>query len=321
MALLALVIPCYASRAYIEANLSSVLKALESAPTDVEVIYTVDPKEGDDTLSFLEERLKGDARFRIYGNQRALGPGANRLSGVLRSTADYVAFLDSDDLLEADFFSKICPEAGKKLYDVLGYSNYYLKDGKKRKATYRPSFECDGLEYLSKVFGDISVRGFLWTKVIRRELLLADDMPILGFNEDTAVLSTVLPKAARVLQISDPLVDYRKGNPDSITESQKKDRYPKAATAFASIRAYYEIHGMEEEEGIFLAHRHRSRSSLTYARGLSKKAGLSKEELAKDDSLVEATFQKEPLLQAAPWFKDIYLKLPTLGRLREELGL
>jgi glycosyltransferase involved in cell wall biosynthesis len=68
---------------------------------NVEVIC-IDDGSTDASLEVLSELARADDRVRIFRNERRKGIAGARNTGLLRSTAEYVAFLDSDDAFKAN---------------------------------------------------------------------------------------------------------------------------------------------------------------------------------------------------------------------------
>ncbi|WP_092754200.1 glycosyltransferase family 2 protein [Rhizobium aethiopicum] len=91
--LVTVVIPAYNAREYIAETLQSVIdqthKALE--------IIVVDDGSTDDTASICRRFAAADPRIQLLSTENR-GVAAARNTGIEASTADYIAFLDADDL-------------------------------------------------------------------------------------------------------------------------------------------------------------------------------------------------------------------------------
>lgn len=95
------VIPLYNKQNFIEATLNSVLC---QTFTDFEIIIVNDVST-DDSLN-VAHSIK-DGRIRIINHTVNKGLSASRNTGIKNAAADYIAFLDADDLWEAGFLSSI----------------------------------------------------------------------------------------------------------------------------------------------------------------------------------------------------------------------
>jgi glycosyltransferase involved in cell wall biosynthesis len=90
------VIPVYDTEDYLPACLDSVLGQTFS---DIEVVC-VDDGSSDGSPRILKERAAADERLVVLENpDGSRGPGAARNLGIERARGDYLAFVDSDDLL------------------------------------------------------------------------------------------------------------------------------------------------------------------------------------------------------------------------------
>jgi glycosyltransferase involved in cell wall biosynthesis len=109
--LFSVIIPTYNRRAFLDKALQSVL-AQRMADYEVTV---VDDGSDDDTPIFLS-RLGSTVRVFSDVNQ---GPGAARNLGAYHATGDYLAFLDSDDLLfpwSLSVYKKVIEQAGRPAF-------------------------------------------------------------------------------------------------------------------------------------------------------------------------------------------------------------
>lgn len=87
------VVPAYNRQKTIERAIASVLK--QTHP--VHEIIIVDDCSTDNTVQIIQEFVKHDGRIKLLRHERNKGAQAARNTGIVNSTAEYVAFLDSDD--------------------------------------------------------------------------------------------------------------------------------------------------------------------------------------------------------------------------------
>lgn len=106
------VIPLYNKRNYITDTLKSVLAQTFS---DYEVIV-VDDVSTDDSLTIAQQVQ--DSRIRFISHEKNKGLSASRNTGIRSAQAEYIAFLDADDIWQPQFLETIhgliqkYPEAG-----------------------------------------------------------------------------------------------------------------------------------------------------------------------------------------------------------------
>ena len=112
MPFFSVVIPLYNKQNYIASTLESVLK---QTFTDFEVIIINDVST-DNSLAVAQS--VSDDRIRIINHVKNSGLSASRNTGIKNSNAQYVAFLDADDVWKPEFLTEIhsliltYPEAG-----------------------------------------------------------------------------------------------------------------------------------------------------------------------------------------------------------------
>ena len=87
------------------AILASVGSLLAQTYTSLEVLV-VDDGSADDTAAVA--RAVRDPRVRVVELERSQGPSGARNAGAAEATGTYLAFLDSDDSVEADWLERMC---------------------------------------------------------------------------------------------------------------------------------------------------------------------------------------------------------------------
>lgn len=106
------VMPLYNKAEFVEAAVRSVL-----VQPELHELIVVDDGSTDDGAKRVEQLARQDARVRLLRQANA-GVSSARNLGVLASTAEYVAFLDADDLYLPDFLAQMAalaaqyPDAG-----------------------------------------------------------------------------------------------------------------------------------------------------------------------------------------------------------------
>jgi glycosyltransferase involved in cell wall biosynthesis len=95
--LVSVIIPVYNTAAYVEATVRSIFA---QTLTDIEIIIINDGST-DESPQILERLAAEDSRVRLI-HQKNRGLSAVRNTGIVNSTAPYLYFMDSDDLLMAD---------------------------------------------------------------------------------------------------------------------------------------------------------------------------------------------------------------------------
>lgn len=177
------VIPMYNAEKYIAATLDSLLvQTLQ----DFEVIVINDCST-DNCRVVAENYLeKFGGRLKIYDNEKNSGASTSRNNGLLKSNGEYVFFMDSDDLILPTALEEMYTHA--KDYDAeVVYCEAFFKtdDSDKNRVSHtaqgsrhvtKPTFEPENMEDRIKYILRRNFWGVPWVKLIRRELLIENDL-------------------------------------------------------------------------------------------------------------------------------------------------
>ena len=163
--LVSVIMPAYNSEKYIGKSIESVL----AQDYEKFELIIVDDGSKDGTKSIVEQYAKNDIRIKLL-EQANQGVSAARNKGLDTATGEYVAFLDSDDLWDADNLSVMvqaaeCTKSGL----VCASMDIINADGTKQKenTAYK-----DG-ELMDFVTSNSEIRFFFWigSVIIRRDIL------------------------------------------------------------------------------------------------------------------------------------------------------
>ena len=116
------VIPSYNAEKFLRLCVDSVLSQTLSS---IEVLI-VDDCSTDGSVNLCRELYSNDSRVKILQQPKNMGPGAARNRGICEAQGEYVAFIDSDDEILPDMFSKMLDVAKKYNADVVQDTKYFL---------------------------------------------------------------------------------------------------------------------------------------------------------------------------------------------------
>lgn len=117
------VIPCYNSEACIARCLDSILS---QTYRNIEVIC-VDDGSDDGTVNIIREFTERDSRVKLILLGRT-GVSAARNAGIKTARGSYIAFVDSDDFIDADVFERLVQIVRDEKVDFVRY-NYVSQGG------------------------------------------------------------------------------------------------------------------------------------------------------------------------------------------------
>lgn len=100
--LISVIMPAYNAEKYIEESIKSVIN---QTYTNIELIIVNDCSK-DKTQEIIDKWSKEDSRIKKYINEKNSGVAYTRNYGIQKSTGEWIAFLDSDDLWTKDKLQK-----------------------------------------------------------------------------------------------------------------------------------------------------------------------------------------------------------------------
>lgn len=201
------VVPCYNAERYLDRAVSSICLQDYSC---LEIIL-IDDGSTDSTGSLCDEWANRDDRIMVIHQDNG-GLSAARNSGIKAATGSYMCFVDSDDLLEHNFISRLFCEIKRSDSDiaVCGYKKINEEDQLMGSRSF--DSQCDmSLEgYIAGLLSDDYCPS-AWGKLFRREIFGAVSFKEGILFEDTYLWGDVLEclDDLRIVAISDCLYLYR----------------------------------------------------------------------------------------------------------------
>lgn len=194
------VVPAYRCAATVA---EAVRSALNGTLREIEVI-AVDDGSGDETPAVLERLRSEDARVRVIALPKNNGVANARNTGVAAANAEWIAFLDSDDLWEADKLIRQLETA-----DRTGASLVYTaaacidEAGNPTGKVFRVP---ETVTANALLFGNDLITS---TVLVRKELAARHPMERSDLHEDLICWYGILKDGATAAGIDEPLVRYR----------------------------------------------------------------------------------------------------------------
>jgi len=237
--------PVYNVAPYIRECIDSIVA---QTMTDWEVIF-VDDHGADDSLEIAKrcvetfsEEIK--AKFTFVETPQNSGPGVARNIGIKVAKGEYIAFVDSDDMLDPHMLDRLLLKAygGLNLMHIgtpgvdLVYCNARSFDQKgKPKELKNPDIEMGKREYLKHF------KTYIWTYLYRRKILLDNELefPCERASEDTNFLTRTLLVARTIRRVDEALYLYRV-RPQSLTTARNKTRYLERKSSIEKLMAEFE---------------------------------------------------------------------------------
>ena len=221
--LISIVLPIYNVEHYLERCLKSI-----SAQTfsDFEVLCINDGST-DDSQLIIDKYVQNDNRFKSFIKDNG-GLSDARNYGLVRSKADHIMFLDSDDFVEKDLLKDTYEKAIKYDLDIVIFDFYqfYVQDD--HRDVVNNVFDEDKI-YNLKEQPDLLcyVNNAAWNKLYRTELFTKNDItyPFGYRHQDLATTPKLLYLAEKVGFVNKPLYNYLVDRPNNLTQQYDKQIY------------------------------------------------------------------------------------------------
>lgn len=212
---ISVIVPVYNVEEYLPACLDALAK---QDFADYELLLINDGSQ-DESGRIADAFAARDARVRVV-HQTNEGIAAERNTGVCMARGQYIAFVDSDDLVTPDYLSYLYGLLLSHGADVAVAGHRKFSGDAPARPAEQPAAEREmradeAIEALC--YGKLGV--YVWGKLFRREMLEGIKFPAGKLYEDVAVVYRVLSKAKRVVQ-SAHCVYYWRQRQGSITHQQ-----------------------------------------------------------------------------------------------------
>lgn len=225
---ISVIIPAYNAQLFIERAVNSLLCQSHS---DLEIII-IDDGSQDSTADVCKFLADKDSRVRVVTQENG-GVSVARNNAIALATGELIAFLDADDSLEPEAYSKMLSAMQSSGADcaISGYFDEY-PDGTKtavalnfEKSTLSHSDVLEGivLPLLQERICKGLFLGTIWRYLFRRETIVQNSISFTGaYLEDEVFLIEYFAHACSLAVVDEPLYNYLQ-NPSSATRKYMAD--------------------------------------------------------------------------------------------------
>lgn len=209
-----------------ERTLKRCLDSLHAAACAGAEILLIDDGSADSSAAIC--RGYDDPRFRLIQKENG-GVSSARNLGLSRASGEFILFVDSDDYVEEDYFSRLDRLDPDGQYDYLLFS-YYRSDGTQRQRRRLPDFASLDPKACAPMLALAYRRKWInapWNKRYRRSLLLEHDLRFhtgLPIAEDTLFNLNYLLRCRSLCIADEPLYTVSLENPDSLSRRPLENR-------------------------------------------------------------------------------------------------
>lgn len=201
--LVSIIVPVYNKEEKLRSCLESLL---EQTLSRIEIIL-IDDGSTDRSGEICDEYEIRDNSIKVI-HKRNGGVSSARNYGLNIATGDYIGFVDADDYIEPDMYSKLLDVAQIHFDTIVQCGHYYGQDDSEISDKTEKT-ELNRTEMLGNLISGKNAQGYLWNKLYPAELVqrIYFDEKI-GFGEDLLWNYRVMQNAERLICISDKLYHY-----------------------------------------------------------------------------------------------------------------
>lgn len=274
-----IIMPVFRNKDTLARALDSFLEQDFEEPS--ELIMGIDDAN-DGTFALAKEYSeKHPNKIKMHTEDYRMGQALSRWKAIMDSQGEYIYFMDADDRLRKDCLSTLVKTMRNTGADCVNCSFYQVDEKEKEKAFFSSSSATyNKKEAITAFLWDISFRGFLWTKMWKREIIEKRPLLLLSDHkdmfEDVAFCLSMLSYCEKVACIKDPLYYYYKNVPTSAMSVHRTDRAERHLWVFALIRDFLEKNQDKSLIEAFKKTTFRSYLSLLFDLSLDKKYGATK---------------------------------------------
>lgn len=249
---ISLIIPIFNTQEYLEKCLRS---AVGQSYKDIEIIC-VDDGSTDGTEIILDKFAEK------YGNiiaihQRNGGESNARNRGLDAASGDYIGFMDCDDWIEPDMYSRLCDVL--ESYDVDMVASGWIKEFSDQCIEIRNQGQVgNGVIYQDELLKYVYYRdkyqgfAYMWNKLYKRNVLCGKDHNLLKFDEnlklggDILYLAQILMNVKSAVYIDEAFYHYRQRTESGSHSQNVKDRID-SLIAYDYVIKLFQTNSVDEE--------------------------------------------------------------------------
>lgn len=205
---LSVVVPIYNVEKYLVKCIQSIVN---QDYLNLEIIL-VDDGSPDSSPQICDEWAKIDSRIKVIHKTNG-GLSDARNIGIEVASGEYITFVDGDDFIKKDMYSKMMNSINKTGAEI-AVCGRYIYDGKVEKKYHCLDSEklYDSKTALKEMLCGGTVEEAVWDKIYKRELLYNIRFPVGEVNEDIIVMPKILVNSSKIIHVGEALYYYRKNN-------------------------------------------------------------------------------------------------------------
>ena len=251
--MVSIIVPVYNAETYLKDAVNSVLC---QTYTDWELLL-IDDCSTDGSLSLAKQLAANDSRIRVFSNDKNSGPAHTRNVGIDLAKGEWLAFLDSDDLLKPNFLSRMV-ETGEELDADIVWSHYdeLNKNGVRKPVVNAMPKGCviNQRQAIESLFHNEPGIGSLCNKLFKKSLLHNNDLRINERRvraEDWELIWRVFQVLDSLVCIDDSLYEYVRQNESSVMATYRAGDFELMCESMRMMSAVAEKYSVTPRKGFY----------------------------------------------------------------------
>ncbi|WP_269915187.1 glycosyltransferase family 2 protein [Acinetobacter sp. HY1485] len=221
---ISLIVPVYRVEKYITACLESICEQLPEPSIEIIVVNDGTPDQSMQMVKrFLARQNIAVAQQFICIDQENLGLSGARNTGLEQAQGEYIAFLDSDDILKSNYFKTLLNILAKQSPDLIQFCAERIDDVGQTSVFLKPMPQEGYLTLNEPQRLEIFNRSawFSWLRIYKKQLFDGIRFPVRKNYEDAYTTPFLFLKAQSIYITNQVLLQYRI-NLQGITATKSK---------------------------------------------------------------------------------------------------
>ena len=236
-----IVVPVYNTEQYLRQTLNSLICQTLS---NIEIIIVNDGSP-DNSQAIIDEYVEKYPNIvKAYTKENG-GLSSARNFGIEKASGRYLAFVDSDDYVNADMYRRMVKKADAQDAEIVCCPIAYVYDTHVKKIKFKKKEF--GYSVRENPYMMYRANSFVWNKIYNLDFWKRNGFEFKNqWFEDSELIYNVMLAANKVECVNKAFYYYRKNNQDSITNNVD-DRIFDIFKSTDSIISYYKEHGAFNE--------------------------------------------------------------------------
>lgn len=217
--LISVILPVYRVEAYLEECVESICKQTYD---NLEIILVDDGSP--DGSGKICDRYANEYKNIIVIHKSNGGVSSARKVGLNKANGEYVAFVDSDDYIELDYFERLAKKITQYGADIVCCNCVDEGNTNQPNICINEELCISGIkDKMQSYFEGIRFAYVIWGKLFKKDLIEKIDMPLIRYTEDTHMMLQLFELSKKIVLLDYVGYHYRVQEESAMATSKKID--------------------------------------------------------------------------------------------------